>query len=132
MTTGRVYSGRSILGTAMEPHLLVLYGGHNTHKNWSYESKVKLGVNMKDGKEEGSVSLKDIHVRRANTKAHYASSLIPYANEIQGATCMEGCIGQPPRDAPWVSGLVGHFVRTWPDSECSHTVQFLGSAVFRL
>ncbi len=33
---------------------------------------------------------------------------------------------------PWrtlVSGLVGHFVQTWPDSECSHTVQFLDSAV---
>ncbi len=29
------------------------------------------------------------------------------------------------RGAPWVSGLVGHFVQTWPDSECSHTVQFL-------
>ncbi len=24
-----------------------------------------------------------------------------------------------------VSGHVGHFVQTWPDSECSHTVQFL-------
>ncbi len=32
---------------------------------------------------------------------------------------------QPPRGAPWVSGLVGHFVHTWPDSECSHTVQCL-------
>ncbi len=31
----------------------------------------------------------------------------------------------PPRGAPWVSGLVGHFVQTWSDSECSHTVQFL-------
>ncbi len=30
-----------------------------------------------------------------------------------------------------VSGLVGHFVQTWPDSECSHTVQFLDSAVLR-
>ncbi len=35
-----------------------------------------------------------------------------------------GCREQPPRGAPWVSGLVGHFVQTWPDSECSHTVQF--------
>ena len=34
---------------------------------------------------------------------------------------------QPPRVAPWVSGLVGHFVQTWPDSELlSH------SAVLRL
>ncbi len=33
------------------------------------------------------------------------------------------CREQPPRGAPWVSGLVGHFVQTWPDSECSHTVQ---------
>ncbi len=34
---------------------------------------------------------------------------------------------QPPRGAPWVSGLVGHFVQTWPDSELlSH------SAVLRL
>ncbi len=39
---------------------------------------------------------------------------------------------QTPRGAPWVSGLVGHFVQTWPDSECSHTVQFLDSAVLRL
>ncbi len=30
-----------------------------------------------------------------------------------------------PRGPPWVSGLVGHFVQTWPDSECSHTVQCL-------
>ncbi len=27
--------------------------------------------------------------------------------------------------APWISGLVGHFVQAWPDSECSHTVQCL-------
>ncbi len=39
---------------------------------------------------------------------------------------------QPPRGTPWVSGLVRHFVQTWPDSECSHTVQFLDSAVLRL
>ncbi len=32
---------------------------------------------------------------------------------------------QPPRGPPWVSGLVGHFVQTWPDSESSHTVQCL-------
>ncbi len=32
---------------------------------------------------------------------------------------------QPPRGPPWVSGLVGHFVQTWPDSECSHTLQCL-------
>ncbi len=32
---------------------------------------------------------------------------------------------QPPRGPPWVSGLVGHFVLTWPDSERSHTVQCL-------
>ncbi len=30
-----------------------------------------------------------------------------------------------PRGAPWVSGLVSHFVQTWPDRESSHTVQFL-------
>ncbi len=42
-----------------------------------------------------------------------------------------GCRDQPPRGAPWVSGLVGHFVLTWPNSECSHTVQFLDSAVLR-
>ncbi len=35
-----------------------------------------------------------------------------------------GCREQPPRGAPWVSGLVGHFVQTWLDNECSHTVQF--------
>ncbi len=34
----------------------------------------------------------------------------------------EACREQPPRGAPWVSGLVGHLVQTWPDSECSHTV----------
>ncbi len=38
---------------------------------------------------------------------------------------MEGCREQPFRGAPWVSGHVGHFVQTWPDSECSHTVQCL-------
>ncbi len=39
---------------------------------------------------------------------------------------IKGCIWeQPPRGVPWVSGLVGHFFQTWPDSECSHTVQFL-------
>ncbi len=27
-----------------------------------------------------------------------------------------------PRGALWVPGLVGHFVQTWPDSECSYTV----------
>ncbi len=37
----------------------------------------------------------------------------------------QGWRGQPPRGPPWVSGLVGHFVQTWPDSECSHTVQCL-------
>ncbi len=36
-----------------------------------------------------------------------------------------GCREQPPRGAPWVSGLVGHFVQTWLDKKCSHTVQFL-------
>ncbi len=36
-----------------------------------------------------------------------------------------GCREQPPRGAPWVSGLVGYFVQNWPDSECSHTVQCL-------
>ncbi len=39
---------------------------------------------------------------------------------------LQGCREQPPRDAPWVSGLVRYFVRTGPDSECSH------SAVFRM
>ncbi len=38
---------------------------------------------------------------------------------------LPGCREQPPRGAPWVSGLVGHFVQTWPDSECSHAVQCL-------
>ncbi len=42
------------------------------------------------------------------------------------------CREQPSRGAPWVSGLFGHFVQTWPDSECSHTVQFLDSAVLGL
>ncbi len=36
-----------------------------------------------------------------------------------------GAWEQPPRGALWVSDLVGHIVQTWPDSECSHTVQFL-------
>ncbi len=36
-----------------------------------------------------------------------------------------GSWDQPPRGVPRVSGLVGHFVQTWPDSECSHTVQCL-------
>ncbi len=36
-----------------------------------------------------------------------------------------GAWEKPPRGALWVLGLVGHFVQTWPDSECSHTVQFL-------
>ncbi len=37
-------------------------------------------------------------------------------------------IGVEKAAPPWptlVSGLVGHFVQTWPDSECSHTVQCL-------
>ncbi len=37
----------------------------------------------------------------------------------------KGCREQPPRGAPWVSGLVEYFVQTWPDSECSQTVQCL-------
>ncbi len=42
-------------------------------------------------------------------------------------TRTRGAWEQPPRGAPWVSGLVGHFVQTWPDSELlSH------SAVLRL
>ncbi len=36
-----------------------------------------------------------------------------------------GILNTNPSTAPWVSGLVGHFVQTWPDSECSHTVQCL-------
>ncbi len=36
-----------------------------------------------------------------------------------------GCRELPPCGAPWVSGLVGHCVQTWPDSECSHTLQYL-------
>ncbi len=37
------------------------------------------------------------------------------------------CCMRAPRGAPWVSGLVGHFIQTWPDSELlSH------SAVLRL
>ncbi len=30
---------------------------------------------------------------------------------------MPGWREQPPRGPPWVSGLVAHFVQTWPDSE---------------
>ncbi len=41
------------------------------------------------------------------------------------AWIVKGAWEQPPRGAPWVSGLVAHFVQTWPDSEYSHTVQFL-------
>ncbi len=41
------------------------------------------------------------------------------------STVTGGCREQPPRGTPWVSGLVGHFVQTWPDSKCSHTVQCL-------
>ena len=40
-------------------------------------------------------------------------------------TDVGGCREQTPRGAPWVSGFVGHFVQTWPDSEYSHTVQCL-------
>ena len=39
--------------------------------------------------------------------------------------CPRGAWKQSPLGVPWVSGLVGHFVQTWSDSECSHTVQFL-------
>ncbi len=46
-------------------------------------------------------------------------------NSSMKSTCMQGWREQPPRGPPWVSGLVGHFVQTWPDSECSHTVQCL-------
>ncbi len=48
-------------------------------------------------------------------------------NAVQLCTCiwLHITLGvhETPRGAPWVSGLVGHFVPTWPDSECSHTVQ---------
>ncbi len=37
----------------------------------------------------------------------------------------EGWREQSTRGPPWVSGLVGHYVQSWPDSECSHTVQCL-------
>ncbi len=46
-------------------------------------------------------------------------------HSYSASTAFMGCREQPPCGAPWVSGLVGHFVQTWPDSECSHTVQFL-------
>ncbi len=51
---------------------------------------------------------------------------------ITRTTCRGACREQPSRGASWVSGFVGHFFQTWPDSECSHTVQFLDSAVLRL
>ncbi len=39
------------------------------------------------------------------------------------------CIGVQRAASPWrtlgISGLIRHFVQTWPNSECSHTVQFL-------
>ncbi len=34
-----------------------------------------------------------------------------------------GASEQPPHGTPWVLGLVGHFVQTWPDIECSHTAE---------
>ncbi len=50
---------------------------------------------------------------------------ILWLHRICGFDLQVGCREHPPRGAPWVSGLVGHFVQTWPDSECSHTVQCL-------
>ncbi len=43
------------------------------------------------------------------------------AKILASPPCAESSL---PHGATWVSGL-GHFVQTWPDSECSHTVQFL-------
>ncbi len=52
---------------------------------------------------------------------------IVHVYSLSGFNGLWGAWEQPPRGTPWVSGLVGHFVLTWPDSECSHTVQFLGA-----
>ncbi len=59
-------------------------------------------------------------------KRYSYSSLASAMNCFCNFICGWGAWEQPPRGAPWVSGLVAHFVQTWPDSECSHTVQFLG------
>ncbi len=39
--------------------------------------------------------------------------------------CLEGCIRTASPLRTLSIGLVGHFVQTWPDSKCSHTVQYL-------
>ncbi len=51
--------------------------------------------------------------------------LLSISQIAKGSNTVGGWREQPPRGPPWVSGLVGHFVQTWPDSECSHTVQCL-------
>ncbi len=58
------------------------------------------------------------------TNPRFCIHWVPYP-EVYLLNVSQRCREQPPRGARWVSGLVGHFVQTWPDSECSHTVQCL-------
>ncbi len=60
----------------------------------------------------------------------YELSVNDFANTVQykySPIQVVGCMRAASTWRPWVSGLVGHFVQTWPDSELlSH------SAVLRL
>ncbi len=55
-----------------------------------------------------------------NRSAHLSKLVIHVRT---APTLTWGAWEQPPRGAPWISCLIGHFVQTWPDSELlSHRV----------
>ncbi len=64
-----------------------------------------------------------------------SSASLPYLLSISLLLIPPLSIGVQRAASPWRTlGIRScrHFVQTWPDSECSHTVQFLDSAVLRL
>ncbi len=67
------------------------------------------------------------HLFPAQRKKYFFTFFIAKIENIFSAKILaspRGAESSLPHGAPWVSGL-GHFVQTWPDSECSHTVQGL-------
>ncbi len=66
-------------------------------------------------------SLKNIHFMSAAKPGSQGNRFLPLQKLCTHRSRLH--TEQPLRGAPWVSGLVGHFVQTWPDSECSDTVQ---------
>ncbi len=52
----------------------------------------------------------------------------PLTEHSPAPTADAGCLRAAYTWRPWVSGLVGHFVQTWPDSELlSHSAVLYGS-----